>query len=82
MNGGDLLMRGLQLGRVVDVIIDEDEKPIGLEVLCGDEELRFVPVVAARIGKEEVEVDSPLTMLEPEQLDFYRSRGRTLRSPD
>ena len=52
MNGVDLLnrpvlARGIQLGRVVDVILDQDDEPIGLEVLCGDEERRFVPVAAA-----------------------------------
>jgi hypothetical protein len=29
---------------------------------------------------EEVVVDSPLVLLEPDQLDFYRARGRALRS--
>ena len=87
MNGVDLLnrpvlMRGIELGRVVDVILDQHEEPIGLDVLCGDEERRFVPMAAARIREDDVEVDSPLAMLESEQLDFYRSRGRTLRSPD
>ena len=87
MEGADLLngrvvMRGIELGRVVDVILDEAaERPIGLDVRCGDGEHRFLPLATARIGAEEIEVDSPLTLLETDQLDFYRARGRALRSP-
>ncbi len=86
MRGVDLLNRpvrlhGIELGRVVDVILDQAaERPIGLDVRCGDGEHRFLPFAAMRIGEDDVEVDSPLTILEPDQLDFYRSRGRTLRS--
>jgi sporulation protein YlmC with PRC-barrel domain len=76
-----VVTRGIQLGRVVDVILDEAaEQPIGLHVRCGDGEHRFVPLASARIGEEHIEVDSPLLLLENEQLDFYRSRGRALRS--
>jgi hypothetical protein len=87
MNGVEVLnkrvvMRGVELGRVVDVILDEDGgHPVGFDVRCRDGEHRFLPLAAARVGEAEVQIDSPLTMLETEQLDFYRSRGRTLRSP-
>jgi hypothetical protein len=86
MNGVDLLnkpvaVRGIELGRVVDVILDESGKrPIGLDVLCGDGAQRFVPFATVRVDAEEIEVDSPLTILDGEHLDFYRSRGRALRS--
>ena len=86
MNGADLLnrsvvTRGIELGRVVDVILDEAAgQPIGLDVRCGDGSHRFLPFATARIGEEDVEVDSPLTLLETDQLDFYRARGRALRS--
>jgi uncharacterized protein YrrD len=87
MNGVDVLskrvvMRGIELGRVVDVILDEDGgHPVGFDVRCRDGAHRFLPLAAARIGEEEVEIDSPLMILGTEQLDFYRSHGRTLRSP-
>lgn len=75
-----VVMRGVELGRVVDVILDaQDERVIGVQVLCGDGEHRFLPIVAARLGTDEVEVDSILAMLEPSELDFYRRRGRSLR---
>ena len=86
MRGVDLLNRrvatnGIELGRVVDVILDESgERPIGLDVRCGDGEHRFLPLAAADVNGENVEVESPLTLLEPDQLDFYRARGRALRS--
>jgi hypothetical protein len=86
MRGVDLLnrrvvTRGIELGRVVDVIFDEaGESPVGLDVRCGDGEHRFLPLATARTGGDDVEVDSPLLLLETAQLDFYRSRGRALRS--
>jgi sporulation protein YlmC with PRC-barrel domain len=75
-----VVTRGIELGRVVDVILDEAERAIGLDVRCGDGERRFLPLATARIGPEDVEVDTPLMLLGTDQLDFYRFRGRALRS--
>ena len=76
-----VMTAGIELGRVVDVILDDSgERPVGFDVLCGDGSHRFLPFPTARIGGEHVEVDSPLMLLEREQLDFYRQRGRALRS--
>lgn len=85
MQGADLnrrvVTRGIELGRVVDVILDEAaRRTIGLDVLCRDGGHRFLPFATARIGEEDIEVDSPLMLLETDQLDFYRFRGRALRS--
>jgi uncharacterized protein YrrD len=87
MNGVEVLnkrvvMRGIELGRVVDVILGVDGgHMVGFDVRCRDGEHRFLPLAAARVGEEDVQIESPLMMLETEQLDFYRSHGRTLRSP-
>ncbi|HEY7148891.1 MAG TPA: PRC-barrel domain-containing protein [Gaiellaceae bacterium] len=76
-----VLTGGIELGRVVDVILDEaGERPVGFDVLCGDGSHRFLPFPTARLEGEHVEVDSPLMLLEREQLDFYREHGRALRS--
>ena len=75
-----VVTRGIELGRVVDVILDQAGRPIGLDVRCRDGGRRFLPLATARIDKEYVEVDSPLMLLETDQLDFYRFRGRALRS--
>ena len=76
-----VLTGGIELGRVVDVIHDElGERPIGFDVLCRDGSHRFLPFPTARVEGEHVEVDSPLMLLEREQLDFYREHGRALRS--
>jgi len=86
VNGADLLnrrvvLRGIELGRVVDVILGEDgARPIGLDVRCRDGGHRFLPLVGASLGEDVVEVDSPLTILDNEHLAFYRSHGRALRS--
>jgi PRC-barrel domain len=86
MDGADVLNKrvvtgGIELGRVVDVILDESgERPVGFDVLCGDGSHRFLPFAIARVGDADVEVESSLMLLERDQLDFYRSHGRALRS--
>jgi hypothetical protein len=86
MSGVELLNQrvvtgGIELGRVVDVIFDETgENAIGLDVRCRDGENRFLPMATADVADGDVLVDSPLVLLEPAQLDFYRAKGRALRS--
>ena len=76
-----VMTSGIELGRVVDVILDETgERPVGFDVLCGDGSHRFLPFPTARLEGEHVEVDSSLMLLEREQLDFYRKHGRPLRA--
>ena len=76
-----VMTSGIQLGRVVDVILDEaGERPVGFDVLCGDGSHRFLPFPTARLEGEHVEVDSSLMLLGREQLDFYREHGRPLRA--
>jgi hypothetical protein len=85
MTGIELLNKrvvtgGIELGRVVDVIFDKTgENAIGLDIRCRDGENRFLPMAAASVDGDVV-VDSPLVLLEPDQLDFYRTKGRALRS--
>jgi hypothetical protein len=72
---------GIELGRVVDVIFDlTGENAIGLDVRCKDGENRFLPLATADVSDGDVVVASPLVLLEPDQLDFYRAKGRALRS--
>ena len=86
MTGVDLLnkrvvMDGIELGRVVDVLLDEaGERPVGFDVLCGDGSHRFLPYPTALLVGDEVEVGSPFVLLGRDQLDFYRRHGRPLRS--
>ena len=76
-----VIMGGIELGRVVDVLLDETgERPVGFDVLCGDGTHRFLPYATALLGGDEVEVGSPLVLLGRDQLDFYRRHGRPLRS--
>jgi hypothetical protein len=74
-------MGGIELGRVVDVLLDElGERPVGFDVLCGDGSHRFLPYAAALLAGDEVEVGSPFVLLDRDQLEFYRRHGRALRS--
>jgi hypothetical protein len=73
----------IALGHVVDVILDAAlERVLGLEVRCGDNEHRFLPLAAARVEAEEIVVRSPLALLEAHELSFYAERGTHLRAPE
>lgn len=68
----------IRLGRAVDVLLDLDSgRAVGLEVRCGDEVFRFLPLGAARLGPHSAEVDSPLGLID--DLAFYRARGTAFR---
>jgi hypothetical protein len=76
-----VVLDGIELGRVVDVILDETgERPVGFDVLCVDGSHRFLPYATVLLDGEVVEVGSPLVLLGRDQLDFYRRHGRALRS--
>jgi hypothetical protein len=82
--GDELLMlpvrlHGIQLGRPVELLLDRDTmRVIGLDVLCGDDVHRFLPLPTALLTPNELSIRSPLVLLEGEQLDFYRSRTLAL----
>ena len=72
-------LRGIQLGRPVDLLLDRDaRRAVGLEVLCGDEVHRFLPLPTAAVRREEIRILSPLVLLERHERDFYRSRTLAL----
>ena len=72
-------LHGIQLGRPVDLLFDRDTlRAVGLDVLCGDEVHRFLPLPTAAVGAEEIGIRSPLVLLEEDELDFYRARAVAL----
>ena len=92
LTGAELLalpvrLHGVQLGRPVDLLLDRNTlRAVGLDVLCGDEVHRFLPLPTASVSGDEIAILSPLVPLEQDQLHFYRSktfalstlRGRTV----
>jgi hypothetical protein len=83
LRAGDLLrrpvcFRDIRLGVVSDVVFDEPlQRAIGLDVLCGDRNHRFLPLGACELRHDAVAVDSALVLMSQE-LEFYRARGRSL----
>jgi hypothetical protein len=76
-----VLIRGLRIGRIVDVILDRvGGEVVGFEVRCEDRQHRFLPRAAARLADSSVEIDSPFALLDTRELEFYRERGATLRT--
>ena len=72
-------LHGIQLGRPVDLLLDTDAKrAVGLDLICGDEVHRFLPLPTAAVCREEIRILSPLVLLEQHELDFYRSRTLAL----
>ena len=72
-------LRGIQLGRPVDLLLDLDGwNVLGFVVLCGDESRRFLPYAAAQMQTGEIAVGSALMLLE--DAGFYEKRGVSFRS--
>ena len=71
-------VRGIELGRPVDLVLDrEHRRALGFEVLCGDEERRFLPLAVATVRESELEIHSSLGLLDEAELAFYTKRGST-----
>jgi len=74
-------LHGIELGRPVDVLLDPEAlRAVGLDVLCGDDVHRFLPLPTASIGADALTIYSPLVLLEEDELDLYRSRAFALSS--
>jgi hypothetical protein len=72
-------LRGIRLGRPVDLLLDAEEwRALGFVVLCGDESLRFLAFAAADVEADAIQVASAHLLLE--DLEFYRRRSRSLRA--
>ena len=72
--------RDIEIGQPVDLIVDPvANRAVGFDVLCRDDEHRFLPWTAATVGDGSISVESPLVMLSEEQLVFYRTRAASLR---
>ncbi len=84
VRGDDLLrlpvrLHGIQLGLPVDLLLDrQDLHAVGLDVLCGDEVHRFLPLSAASVREDEIAIASPLVLLEEDELAFYRARALSI----
>ena len=76
-----LRLHGIELGRPVDLLLDrENLRVVGLDVLCGDEVHRFLPLPTAAVGADGLTIHSPLVLLEEDELDFYRVRTFSLKT--
>jgi hypothetical protein len=79
--GLPLRLHGVQLGRPTDLLLDrETMRAVGLDVLCGDEVHRFLPLATATVGDAAISIPSALVLLEEDELAFYRSRAFSLSS--
>jgi hypothetical protein len=79
--GQAVLFHGIRIGRVVDVILErEGDAVIGFEVRCEDTRHRFLPRASSRETDAGLELESPFGLLDSDELEFYRSRGLTLRT--
>ena len=76
-----LRLHGIELGRPADLLLDRETlRVVGLDVLCGDEVHRFLPLPTAAIADDGLTIHSPLVLLEEDELSFYRARAFTLTS--
>jgi hypothetical protein len=74
-------LRGIQLGRPVDVIFDRElRRALGFEIHCGDDVRRFLPFSVASYDGDALEIPSSLVLLDAHELRFYTERGATFAS--
>jgi hypothetical protein len=72
--------RGIKLGRPVDLIVDLDgRRVLALELHCGDEATRLLPIAAASIRSSEIAVSSALVLVDERGAAFYREHATSLR---
>jgi hypothetical protein len=68
-------LHGIQLGRPVDLLLDRESfRVVGLDVACGDDEHRFLPLPTAVVSDDAIAIRSPLVLLEEDESSFYSSR--------
>src|SRR5438477_5462475 len=73
--------RGIELGRPVDVLLDrEAARAVGLEVVCRNDERRFLPLAVTTFDSDLIAIGSPLLLLDESGLSFYRKEASTLRA--
>ena len=87
LSAAELLLRpvrahGIELGHPVDLILapSNGRRAVGFEVLCRDEEHRFLPLAATILDGRDIAVASTLTLLDDAELEYYRERAGTLGS--
>jgi len=74
--GLPLRLHGIELGRPVDLLLDREAlRAVGLDILCGDDVHRFLPLPTAAVDETGLTIHSPLVLLEEDELVFYRSRA-------
>jgi hypothetical protein len=67
-------LNGIELGRTVDALVDDEGRLVGFELACRDGDRRFLPAGAADIRATEVRVASALVFLSERELSWYRER--------
>jgi hypothetical protein len=70
-------MHGILLGRPVRALVDsQDDRLLGLELVCGDGAHRFLPFTVATVGPRAIEVSSALALIDERDLEYYRRHSR------
>jgi hypothetical protein len=71
----------IQLGHPADLLLDRESfRAVGLDVVCGDDAHRFLPLPTAVVSEDGIAIRSPLVLLEEGERDFYLARAFTLSS--
>lgn len=74
-----VVVRGIRLGQPTDVVLERGTlRALGLEVRCGDDVTRFLPLPAAQVRDDEIAVGSTLLLFDDQE--FYRRNAFDFRS--
>jgi hypothetical protein len=72
---------GIELGRPVDVLLErEASRAVVLEVVCDDDDRRFLPMAVTTLDGDSIANGTPLLLVGESGLGFDRKEARTLRA--
>jgi hypothetical protein len=73
-------LEGIDVGRAVDVILDPGHgRALGLDILCRDEVHRFLPLAAADVDGDVINLSSAFALVDDSGFEFYRRRTSSVR---
>ena len=72
LRGLPVRTNGIELARIVAVLVGDAGELVGFELVCRDGSRRFLPAAAAEIRAGEIHVSTALVFLDERELVWYR----------
>jgi hypothetical protein len=68
---------GIRLGVPCKLVVDQaGKRALGLEIVCPDDQRRFLPWGALTLKGDQIAVESPSVLLDMGEIEFYEANGQ------